>query len=118
MGELKKIIGSKIRNIRQSKDITLQHLSETTGMQASYLSDVERGKRNTSLDSLEIMMNALDIKPGDLFDIHELDVYSHEYEVNTVLEEHYQFLKTKKADDIKMIHRITKDIFNSIEDKE
>ncbi|MGM1050531.1 MAG: helix-turn-helix domain-containing protein [Bacillota bacterium] len=115
MGELKKIIGDKIRYIRNSRQMTLQQLSEATGLQTSYLGDVERGKRNTSLDSLEKIMNALDIKPGDLFDFREVDVNSSQFEITSVLEVHYQFLKEKKTEDVKMIHRITKDIFNSIE---
>ncbi|TDF95458.1 helix-turn-helix domain-containing protein [Paenibacillus piri] len=115
MGELKRIIGDKIRNIRNSRGMTLQQLNETTGLQTSYLGDVERGKRNTSLDSLEKIMNALDIRPGDLFDFREVDVNSSEFEINSILEVHYQFLKEKKTEDVKMIHRITKDIFNSIE---
>ncbi|MFD0675983.1 MULTISPECIES: helix-turn-helix domain-containing protein [unclassified Paenibacillus] len=115
MGELKRIIGDKIRNVRNARGMTLQQLSETTGLQTSYLGDVERGKRNTSLDSLEKIMNALDIRPGDLFDFRQVDINSSEFEVSSILEVHYQFLKAKKTEDVRMIHRITKDIFNSIE---
>ncbi|KZS47054.1 hypothetical protein AWU65_14530 [Paenibacillus glucanolyticus] len=115
MGDLKRIIGDKIRNVRNARGMTLQQLSETTGLQTSYLGDVERGKRNTSLDSLEKIMNALEIRPGDLFDFREVDINSSEFEISSVLEVHYQFLKAKKTEDVKMIHRITKDIFNSIE---
>ncbi|NRF93619.1 helix-turn-helix transcriptional regulator [Paenibacillus frigoriresistens] len=115
MGELKRIIGDKIRNVRNARGMTLQQLSETTGLQTSYLGDVERGKRNTSLDSLEKIMNALDIRPGDLFDFRQVDINSSEFEISSILEVHYQFLKAKKTEDVKMIHRITKDIFNSIE---
>jgi transcriptional regulator with XRE-family HTH domain len=115
MGELKRIIGNKIRNVRNSRGMTLQQLSEITGLQTSYLGDVERGKRNTSLDSLEKIMNALDIRPGDLFNFREVDITSSEFEISSILEVHYQFLKAKKTEDIKMIHRITKDIFDSIE---
>ncbi len=60
-------------------------------------------------------MNALDIKAGDLFDFREIDVNSSHFEITSVLEVHYQFLKEKKTKDVKIIHRITKDIFNSIE---
>ncbi|WP_159887969.1 helix-turn-helix domain-containing protein [Paenibacillus puerhi] len=115
MGEFKKIIGDKIRNVRNARGMTLQQLSETTGLQTSYLGDVERGKRNISLDSLEKIMIALDIRPGDLFDFREVDINSCEFGISSILEVHYQFLKAKKTEDIKMIHRITKDIFNSIE---
>jgi len=115
MGDLKMIIGEKIRSIRNAKDLTLQQLSHATGLQTSYIGEVERGKRNVSLDSLEKLITALDIKPSELFEFRELEVNSPEFEINSVLEIHYQFLKEKKTDDVKMIHRITKEIFASIE---
>lgn len=115
MGDLKKIIGEKIRSIRNAKNLTLQQLSNATGLQTSYIGDVERGKRNISLDSLEKLITALNIKPSELFDFRELEVDSPEFETISVLEIHYQFLKEKETDDVKMIHRITKDIFASIE---
>ena len=118
MSDLKKIIGEKIRNIRIKKGLTLQQLGHLTGHQASYLTEAELGKRNLSLDSLEKIMNALEIKPGELFDFRELDLNSSDFETRSVLEVHYQFLKEKKTTDVKMIHRITKDIFNSIEKTE
>lgn len=115
MSELKKLIGERIRNIRVNKNLTLHQLSQLTGQQASYLTEVELGKRNLSLDSLEKVMSALNIKPGELFDFQEIDPVSPEFETRAILEIHYQFLLEKKSDDVRMIHRITKDIFRSIE---
>ncbi|MFH5181443.1 helix-turn-helix domain-containing protein [Paenibacillus sp. TAB 01] len=115
MGTLKMIIGDRIRFIRNLKGMTLQQLSLATGLQPSYLGDVERGKRNTSLDSLEKIVTALNMKPEDLFEYREVDINSEEFEISSVLEAHNQFLKEKKIEDVKMIHRITKDIFKSIE---
>ncbi|SDJ44745.1 helix-turn-helix domain-containing protein [Paenibacillus naphthalenovorans] len=115
MSELKKLIGERIRNIRINKNLTLHQLSQLTGQQASYLTEVELGKRNLSVDSLEKIMNALNIKPGELFDFREIDPDSQEFETRAILEVHYQFLLEKKSDDVRMIHRITKEIFASIE---
>ncbi|MGG1554090.1 helix-turn-helix domain-containing protein [Paenibacillus ferrarius] len=97
MGDLKKLIGDKIRGTRNLKGMTLQQLSSATGLQTSYLGDVERGKRNTSLDTLEKIMKALELNPGDLFDYREVNVNSPEFELQSVLEVHYQFLKGKKS---------------------
>ncbi|MCR2802674.1 helix-turn-helix domain-containing protein [Paenibacillus soyae] len=117
MSSLKKVIGERIRNVRNKQNLTLQQLGQLTGHQASYLTEVELGKRNISIDSLEKIMKALCIKPGELFDFREIDPDSQEFETTSILEIHYQFLMEKKSDDVKMIHRITKDIFRSIEDR-
>jgi len=78
---------------------------------------VERGDRNASLDSLEKIIRALDIQTSDLFDFSELHVDQTNLELKDTLEVHYNFLKSKNLEDVKMIHRITKDIFKSIESK-
>ncbi len=115
MSDLKKLIGEKIRSIRNKKNLTLLQLSQITGQQTSYLTEVELGKRNLSIDSLEKIMDALNIKPGDLFDYREIDPDSQEFETKTILEVHYQFLMEKKSEDVKMIHKITTEIFKSID---
>lgn len=60
-------------------------------------------------------MDALNIKPGNLLDFREIDPDSQEFETKTILEIHYQFLLEKKSEDVKMIHKITTEIFKSIE---
>ncbi|ASS68153.1 MULTISPECIES: helix-turn-helix transcriptional regulator [unclassified Paenibacillus] len=115
MSELKKLIGDKIRIIRNNKNLTLHQLSQLTGQQASYLTEVELGKRNLSIDSLEKIMEALNIKPGDLLDFREIEPDSQEFETRSILEVHYQYLTKKKCEDVKMIHKITQEIFKSIE---
>ena len=112
---LKKLIGEKIRSIRNKKNLPLLQLSQITGQQTSYLTEVELGKRNLSIDSLEKIMDALNIKPGNLLDFREIDPDSQEFETRTVLEVHYQFLLGKKSEDVKMIHKITTEIFKSID---
>ncbi|MFB0863123.1 helix-turn-helix domain-containing protein [Paenibacillus oleatilyticus] len=117
MSNLRKLIGERIRFIRKLKGLTQEELSEKAQIQHTYLSDVERGDRNASLDSLEKIIHALDIQPSDLFDFSELNVDQASLELTDALEVHYNFLKSKRIDDVKMIHRITKEIFKSIESK-
>ncbi|WP_279615620.1 helix-turn-helix domain-containing protein [Paenibacillus lactis] len=101
--------------MRNKKNLTLLQLSQITGQQTSYLTEVELGKRNLAIDSLEKIMDALNIKPGNLLDFREIDPDSQEFGTRTVLEVHYQFLLGKKSEDVKMIHKITTEIFKSID---
>ncbi|MBE1446137.1 helix-turn-helix domain-containing protein [Paenibacillus sp. OAS669] len=117
MSSLRKLIGERIRYIRKLKGLTQEELSEKAQIRYTYLSDVERGDRNASLDSLEKIIRALDIQTSDLFDFSELHVDQTNLELKDTLEVHYNFLKSKNIEDVKMIHRITKEIFKSIESK-
>ena len=59
--------GQTIRDIRLSKQISQEKFADMCGLHRTYVSDVELGKRNVSLENIEKMANALDIKISDLF---------------------------------------------------
>ncbi|MEI2282449.1 helix-turn-helix domain-containing protein [Paenibacillus polysaccharolyticus] len=67
MSEFVKLVGEKIRLVRKAQGMTQEKLSELSGLSEKYLSDTERGARNISLESLEKIMEALKIRPHDLF---------------------------------------------------
>lgn len=117
MSNLKLIIGEKIRDQRKIKGFTQKELSKKANVQHTYLGDVERGSRNISLESLEKIMEALDIAASDLFDFKTVKINDSNSELDLVINEHVEFLKTKQLEDVKMINKITKEIFKSIEIK-
>jgi transcriptional regulator with XRE-family HTH domain len=41
-------------------------LAEKTGLHRTYIGSVERGERNVSIDNVERIARALDVKPADL----------------------------------------------------
>ena len=51
----------RLREIRTTRDLTLKNLAEATGLSVSYLSDIERGRTNPSLKTVEALADALDI---------------------------------------------------------
>lgn len=117
MPNLKLIIGEKIRDQRKIKGFTQKELSKKANVQHTYLGDVERGTRNISLESLEKILEALDIAPSDLFDFKTVNFNRSNTELDMVINEHVELLKTKQLEDVKMINQITKDIFKSIDMK-
>lgn len=57
-----------IKNIRESKNISLKELSEETGVSKSYLFELENNKRlNVTLDKLYKISTVLDVNVKDLF---------------------------------------------------
>lgn len=60
-------LGHKIKEIRTSKNLTLQKLADISGIKKSYLSEIERGKVNLSIDYLCNIMDCLDMEVHIVF---------------------------------------------------
>lgn len=56
-----KSIGSKIKELRASKNITLKELSKKTGLSIAFLSQLERGLTSAAVMSLKNIAEALDV---------------------------------------------------------
>jgi DNA-binding transcriptional regulator YiaG len=48
--------GGQLRHLRQSKNLTLNDVSQATGISVSFLSDIERGRTNPSLNTYTRLM--------------------------------------------------------------
>ena len=59
-------IGATIRKLRSHRELTLKDLAEATGLSLSYLSLIERNKREPSLSNLERISNVFDLPPSIL----------------------------------------------------
>lgn len=59
--------GSELRKVRKSKKMTLQVLSEKSGLSISFLSQVERERRTLTFTSLNKIADALDVNVNFFF---------------------------------------------------
>ena len=64
----KQKLGKKVRELRKAQGWTQENLEEYSGLDRTYISDIERGVRNPSLKSLEKLAKALKVKLSDLTD--------------------------------------------------
>ena len=71
MSDIAVRFGIVVRNIRSHKNISQEKLADLSGLHRTYISDIELGKRNISLENIERISKALDISLNDLF--KELD---------------------------------------------
>lgn len=55
-------LGNLIRDKRLAQGISQEKLAEQTNLHRNYISDVERGQRNISLNNIVKIFKALDIK--------------------------------------------------------
>lgn len=60
------LLGQRIRELRSLKGETLKETSTGTDLSVSYLSDIERGRTNPSLQTLETIATHFDISVNDL----------------------------------------------------
>ncbi len=61
-------LGSKLKEVRRSKQITLQEVARETGLSKSFISQVEAGDANPSIGSLKKIADALAIPLAALFE--------------------------------------------------
>lgn len=59
-------LGKRVRTLRQRNGWSLEQLAERAGMHVTYLSSVERGYRNPTLNVIAAIAKALDISLGAL----------------------------------------------------
>lgn len=64
---LKKIFGRNIKYYRFQNRITQEKLAELADLSPRYISNIENGSGNVSLDTIEILADALGINAKDLF---------------------------------------------------
>ena len=60
--------GARLRKFRENKKLTQESLASKTGLHATYISGLENGKRNPSLNTLDNLASTLNIKVSDLTD--------------------------------------------------
>ena len=65
--ELVMAVASTIRHFRKSSDMSQEALADKAGLDRTYISGVERGVRNITLDSLELIIHALGISAKSFF---------------------------------------------------
>ncbi len=60
-GKHREIVGSNIRTYRTHAGLTLEKLAEKADLSWPYLSEIERGRENISLDKLASLAKALNV---------------------------------------------------------
>ncbi len=60
--------GETVRKLRQERQISQEGFADLCGLHRTYISDIELGKRNVSLENIEKIAVALGISISDLFE--------------------------------------------------
>src|SRR5882724_8201878 len=65
--DLKKEFGATVRDRRTQLGLSQEKLAERADLHRTYISDIERGARNVSLESIEKLASALEVSVAALF---------------------------------------------------
>lgn len=60
--EINEIFGNNVRKIRTEKKFSQEELASMAGIDRTYMSDIENGRRNVSLVIAEKVAKALDVE--------------------------------------------------------
>lgn len=121
MSDFLTLVGARIKQLRVQKGLSQARLAELAELQDSYIGGVERGSRNISLNSLEKIMSALGAAPVEALKFGKLDEVvdlSEEAAKQDLLEIHLSLLQERSLPEIKLVHRMMKDMFDTFDRKE
>jgi len=66
-------MGSALRRLRVERELTLEALAKESELHWTYLSGIERGRRNPTLKVLAAIARSLDIRTSELIALAEDD---------------------------------------------
>ncbi len=67
------LLGARIKELRKRVGLSQDQLAEKIGIESKYLSRIEVGKRQPSLDTLGHIADSLQVEMKELFDFSHLD---------------------------------------------
>jgi transcriptional regulator with XRE-family HTH domain len=66
--DIKKAYGEKVRSIRKSQNVSQEKLAELAELDRTYISDIENGKRNVSIETVFKIAKALNTPMVSFFE--------------------------------------------------
>jgi transcriptional regulator with XRE-family HTH domain len=69
--DIKQKIGQRIKELRTGKELSQEEVANTADMERSFMTHIESGKRNISVETLQRILTALDISFQEFFNSKE-----------------------------------------------
>jgi transcriptional regulator with XRE-family HTH domain len=69
--DLNELVGKRITVLRKKKELSQQKFANEADIERSYLTHVEKGRKNISINTLGKITSALEISLKDFFDSKE-----------------------------------------------
>jgi transcriptional regulator with XRE-family HTH domain len=102
-------VGNRIRLYRQQRGMTQEALALNSGLNVSFLGDIERGNKKPSIESLEKLLGALGVDFREFFDF---EVEIKPFRDCTVLEKLWLKLDGRSDGEIELVYNIINQILD------
>ncbi|MGN6358145.1 MAG: helix-turn-helix domain-containing protein [Novosphingobium sp.] len=66
--EIQARLGSNVRRLREAKGWSQEDYADRAGIHRTYVSDIERGRRNPTVTVVEKLAKPLEVSAGSLLD--------------------------------------------------
>lgn len=104
MTDKKKALGMRIREFRERKKFTQDKLSELVGIDPKHLSRIENGRNYPSIETLEKLVDSLDVSFEDIFQ------FGHLASRLNIIDEIYKKIKNLSDEKLRFIYKLLKEI--------
>ena len=102
MGNIKNLLGKRIKEIRKKRGLTQEKLAELAGIEIPSLSNIENGKSYPSMQTVLKVFKEFNITPDKFFDC---EYYKNDNELeNEIIE----IIKKQSGDKKQILYRIIK----------
>ena len=101
------IVGKRIRRYRTERKLTQEKLAELAGCHPTYVGQVERGEKNTTIETIEKIANALDVPLSQLF---EMVGGKQSETLNQYILLFHEFIESKTEEEQKILFEIITEI--------
>lgn len=64
----RRLLARNVRRLRTAKGLTQEALADMTDLRQAHISEIEGGRANLTLDRVQALALALDVRPKDLLD--------------------------------------------------
>lgn len=65
--DIKLLVGKRVKQLRNEREISQEELANLAGLDRTYITSVECGKRNISIVNIEKLANALHVSLKEFF---------------------------------------------------
>ncbi len=106
MSQIKKLLGKRIKEIRISRNLTQEGLSELTNIGVSSISKIESGIYHPTDENLEKIAKALCVEPYKLY------MYNHNDNISNIRTKVISIVENADEKNLKLIYRILTSIID------
>jgi len=106
MSDIMERFSKRVRDMRQLRGISQEQLALKAGINVSFLGQIERGTKKPTIDTIDKLLDALDISYQDFFDF-ESDVN----QGSAVLDKIMYELKPRPVEEQQLIYDLMRKIF-------